>query len=176
MNMRNSEERRLDRELRYHFDQMVKASMAAGMTEAEARRQAQLEFGGIEQIKEECRDARGRWMEDFFKDLGYAARGLRRKPGLLLAPVVSLALGIGANTAIFSLINAIMLRTLPVKEPRQLVLITRITPAGKPGGLSYPLFQFYRDHMQSISAIEAEASTEAAIVMDGVEEVLSGEM
>ena len=79
-------------------------------------------------IKEDCRDVRGRWLEDLGKDLRYAARTLRRSPGFLAVSVLSLALGIGANTAIFSLINAVMLRSLPVKDPERLVQITRLTP------------------------------------------------
>ena len=76
---------------------------------------------------------RGRWLDDLVKDLRYALRTLRRNPGFAAVAVLSLALGIGANTAIFSLINAVMLRTLPVKEPDRLVQITRLTPDGRPG-------------------------------------------
>ena len=120
---------------------------------------AQLEFGGVEQIKEECRDVRGRWLEDLGKDLHYAARTLRRSPAFLLVSVVSLALGIGANTAIFSLINAVMLRPLPVREPQRLVQITRLRANGKPGVVSYPLFEYFRDNLKSISGAAAELAS-----------------
>src|SRR5579872_3910334 len=130
----------LDRELRYHFDRLVRDFIAAGVPREEARRRARLEFGGIEQIKEECRDAEGRWLEDFFKDLRYTARTLRRSPGFLAIAVLSLALGIGANTAIFSLIDALMLRSLPVQDPDRLVQIVRLGPDGRPWNVSYPLF------------------------------------
>src|SRR5215831_2314393 len=164
----------VDRELRYHFDRLVREYIATGMDPDEAQRRTRLEFGGVEQIKEECRDVRGRWLEDFGKDLRYSVRTLRRSPGLVA--VVSLALGIGANTAIFSLINAVMLRTLPVKEPERLVMTTRVTEEGKPGVVSYPLFEYFRDNLKSISAAAAEWSTNPAIVMDGSEELVNGEM
>src|SRR6266851_376742 len=160
-------EARLDAELRYHFERLVRESIAAGMQPGEARRRARLEFGGVEQIKEDCRDVRGRWLEDFGKDLRYTARTLRRSPGFLAVSVLSLAFGIGANTAIFTLINAVMLRSLPVKSPERLVQITRLTPDGKQGVVSYPLFQYFRDNLKSISASAVELSSTPAILLDG---------
>ena len=167
---------RIDRELRYHFERLVREYIAAGTTPEEARRRARLEFGGVEQIKEECRDVRGRWIADFFKDLRYAARTLRRSPGFLAVAVVSLALGIGANTAIFSLITAVMLRTLPVKEPDRLVLATRLTEERKPGVVSYPLFEYFRDNLKSLTGASAELSGNPAITMDAAEELVESEM
>src|SRR6266404_5197577 len=149
---RKTFETQLNAELRYHFETLVRDFVAAGVPPEEARRRARLEFGGVEQIKEQCRDVRGRWLEDLAKDLRYTARMLLRSPGFLAVSVLSLALGIGANTAIFSLINAVMLRSLPVQEPERLVQITRLTPEGKPGVISYPLFQYFRDNLKSISA------------------------
>jgi predicted permease len=169
-------ESRLDAELRYHFDRMVRESIAAGMPPEEARRRARLEFGGLEQLKDDCRDVRGRWLKDFWKDLRYAARGLRRRPGFLLVSVLSLALGIGANTAIFSLIDAVMLRSLPVKEPERLVRIARVQPDGRPASVSYPLFLYFRDNLKSLSDAEAEMSSDPSIVLDGAEELVTGEL
>src|SRR5215467_7287250 len=166
----------VDRELRYHFDRMIREYIATGMDPDEARRRTRLEFGGVEQIKEECGDVRGRWLEDFAKDLRYAVRSLRRSPGFVAVAVVSLALGIGANTAIFSLINAVMLRALPINEPERLVMTTRLTEEGKPGVVSYPLFEYFRENLKSIFGAAAELSTNPAIMMDGSEEVVNGEM
>src|SRR5258707_11979737 len=159
-------ETQLNAELRYHFEKLVGDFVAAGVPPEEARRRARLEFGGVEQIKEQCRDVRGRWLEDLAKDLRYTARMLLRSPGFLAVSGLSLALGIGANTAIFSLVNAVMLRSLPVKDPGRLVQITRLMPNGKPGVVSYPLFQHFRDNLTSISSAAAELSSDAAIVVD----------
>src|SRR6476646_6469103 len=173
---RTKAEAQLNQELRYHYEKLVRDSIAAGVDEAEARRLAQLEFGGLEQIKEECRDVRGRWFEDLGKDLHYAARTLRRSPGFLLVSVMSLALGIGATTAIFSLIDAVMLRPLPVREPQRLVQITRLRANGKPGVVSFPLFQYFRDNLKSLAGAAVELASGSTILMDGVEETVSTEL
>jgi predicted permease len=166
----------LDTELRYHFERLVRDFIASGVEPDEARRRARLEFGGLEQIKEDCRDVRGRWLQDLFRDLRYTARTLRRSPGFLAVAVLSLALGIGANTAIFTLIDTLMLRSLPVKDPSRLVQVTRLTPSGKPGVVSYPLFEYFRDHMKSIAGAAAELSGNPMLVVDGALEVVNTEM
>jgi predicted permease len=168
-------EERLDAELRDHFERMVQEFVAEGADAAEARRRARLEFGGMEQIKEECRDVRGRWLEDLGKDLLYSLRTLRRSPAFAAAAVGSLALGIGANTAIFSLINAVMLRSLPVKDPARLAQIARITPEGTATVVSYPIFTHMRDRLQTVENASVEQSANPAITIDGAEEVVDAE-
>ena len=129
---------RIRDEIAFHRDRLIDDYVAGGMDRQEAERRAFLEFGNPAQIEESVRDVRGRWLEDLARDLRYAARTLSRSRGFTAAALLSLALGIGANTAMFSLINAVMLRTLPVKEPERLVQVTRLMPDGRPGALSYP--------------------------------------
>src|SRR6202162_2721742 len=118
-------------EIQFHHDRLIEDYIAAGLTRDEAERRAFLEFGGAPQIEEAVRDVHGRWLEDLAKDLRYAFRTLRRNPGFTVVAVLLLALAIGANAAIFSLFNAVMLRRLPVKEPGRLVQIARIVSDGQ---------------------------------------------
>jgi predicted permease len=117
-------EDQLDAELRDHLERRVTDLTRGGMPEAEARRAARLEFGGLDQVKEECRDARGtRWIDELGQDLRYGVRMLVQSPAFTTVAVLSLALGIGANTAIFSLVNSLLLRGLPVPAAERLVIL-----------------------------------------------------
>src|SRR5450755_91691 len=114
----------LDRELQYHIGRRVSDLMLSGLTEREARRQAMLELGGLTQVREEVRDVwLSRWLRDFAYDLRFSARSFLRSPTFTATAVLSLALGIGATTAIYSLVNQVLLRALPVHQPERLVLI-----------------------------------------------------
>src|ERR1700689_3096568 len=135
-------ERQFESEVQYHLDRAAQSYIALGMDPREARRRARLEFGGAAQIQEDLRDVHHpRWLADLRQDLVYAARTLLRSPGFLACAVATLALGIGANTAIFSLIDAVMLRPLPVRDPSSLVQIARLSEIGAPRAVSYPLFE-----------------------------------
>jgi predicted permease len=147
-------ERELDRELRFHFEAQVKANLAAGLSADEAKRRAALEFGGLEQIKEECRDQRGgKWLEDFLHDLRYALRQLRKAPAFTVAAVLAMALGIGVNGALFIAFNAITLRPLPVHEPDELVRFR--APGYNDTRFSYPEYLDYRAAVQTFSGLAA---------------------
>ncbi len=133
---RDRMERELDAELQFHVDALVRDYMRAGLTERDARRRARLEFGGMEGLKEDCRDARGtRWLEDIVQDVRFASRLLIRERTLTLVAVVALGLGIGVNNTLFTILNAICLRGLQVDGINRLVdLSTR-----NAGGRSQPV-------------------------------------
>jgi len=114
----------LDRELRYHLDRRTSDLKKSGLTDDDARRQASLELGGVTQIQEEVRDVwLARWLRDFAYDLRFSARSFLRTPSLTITAVVSMMLGIGAATAIYSLVDQVLLHSLPVREPARLVLV-----------------------------------------------------
>jgi len=114
----------LDRELRYHLDRRITDLERSGLPPEEARRQAVLALGGVAQIQEEVRDVwLTRWLRDFIYDLRFSVRSFLRSPSFTITAVLSLMLGIGATTAIYSLVNQVLLRALPVRQPERLVLI-----------------------------------------------------
>src|SRR6266513_6480422 len=114
----------LDRELRYHIDRRVTDLIHSGLPEPEARRRVALELGGATQVREEVRDIwLTRWLRDFVYDLRFSARSFRRSPSFTATALLSLALGIGATTAIYSLVDQVILHALPVRDPQRLVLV-----------------------------------------------------
>src|SRR5262249_1396529 len=115
---RRQVEQELDEEIRYHIERQIEEHIAKGMTPEDARYATLRALGGVEQRKEECRDMRRvRLIEDLIQDLRYGLRTLRKSPGFTVVAALSLALGIGANTAIFSVVDPLMIRSLPVKDP-----------------------------------------------------------
>lgn len=128
---RGREERALDEELAFHIDMEAQMLVDAGVSPAEARRQAQLRLGGVEQCKEEVRDERGiGFLDDRWRDVAIAARSLARKPFFSLGVALTLALGIGATTTIYAVVDGVMLRPLPYEEPSALVTVGAISGAG----------------------------------------------
>ena len=158
---RGAVERELGRELRFHLDRETEKNARLGLTPEAAQYAAVRSLGRIAQIQEECRDMRRTsHIENFVRDLQYACRTLVKTPTFTLAAIATLTLGIGANTAIFQLLDAVRLRSLPVPEPHRLAQI-EIPEKGGFGishysdNLSYPLFQQIREHQQGFSGIFA---------------------
>jgi hypothetical protein len=121
---RQRREHDLERELRDHLERRVADLRQAGLNEDDARRRAAIEMGGVEQVQEDVRETwTWRWVDDALRDVRYAARSLRRSPAFTATAVLSLAIGIGASAALFSLVDQVLFRLLPVREPERLVLI-----------------------------------------------------
>jgi predicted permease len=138
-------ETELEKELRFHVEQHTADLIAEGRDPESARREARLTLGGPEQLKEDCRDARGtRWLEDLARDVRYALRTLRKQPAFAAVALVTLALGIGATTVMFTLINGVLLKPLAYPEPDRLFALQEQTDYSTPGGnlwaFTYPNF------------------------------------
>jgi predicted permease len=148
----------LQAELRFHLEREIEENIARGMTPQDARYAAIRSFGGVERVKEESRDVRGvRLLEDVWQDLRYGARTLLKRPGFTLAAVLTLALGIGANTAIFTIVHGALLRPLDYPKPDQLMYLTAEAPAigGARNALSAPEYTEFRQMNQSFAAVGA---------------------
>src|SRR5215510_296714 len=148
----------LEEEVRFHLEREIEENIARGMSPEEARFAALRSFGGVERVKEESRDGRGvRLLEEVWQDLRYGARTLRKNPGFTAVAVVALALGIGANSAIFSVISALLLRPLPFKDPEKLVQVweTDVKRGDNKMTASYPNFADWRDQNHVFEQIAA---------------------
>jgi predicted permease len=156
---RNAVEDELDAELRFHFDQHVEKLVHSGLPRAEARRRARLEFGGLDQVKEECRDARGTYfVETLAQDVRSAIRGLRRHPGFALAVILTAAMGIGATTAVFSVVDRILFRSLPYAHEDRLVSVGMMAPLDTNEFLfASPYFDLRRNHgpFEAVTSFQA---------------------
>ncbi len=167
---KNRVEHELDDEVSSYLDQLIDEKIAAGLSPDEARRAARIEFGGVDQVKEHVRDARiGSMIEQLWQDGRYALRILRGNPSFTAISVVTLALGIGANTAIFSLVDSILLRPLPYQQPERLVdLLQSHRQLGlNTWNLSQAGFVHLRDHNHSLEALAGYSSGGANLTGNG---------
>ncbi|MEO8125596.1 MAG: ABC transporter permease [Bryobacteraceae bacterium] len=163
----------LDRELQYHFDRRVNDLTAAGLPEWEARRQVTLELGGLPQVREEVRDVwLMRWLRDLAYDLRFSTRSLLRSPSFTATALLSLALGIGAATAIYSLVDQVILHALPVREPERLVLIDwkgdqAASGFGSYNLMSYPICRDLQAHERFFAGVLCRAATTVNLSVGG---------
>ncbi|MBI3667792.1 MAG: ABC transporter permease [Acidobacteria bacterium] len=162
-------ERALDEEMRFHLDMRTQENMEAGLPPEEARWAALRRFGNVMLLKEVMREMWGlRWLETLWQDLRYGLRMLRRSPAFTAVAVLSLALGIGANTAIFSIMDALLMRMLPVKNPEELVCLRT--------SVSFPAYKKLRDRNQSFSGLAVIRFMETSITVNGEAEPAYGQM
>jgi predicted permease len=163
---RETVECEMEEELRFHSERQLEKYLKRGMSRDEAQRRVRLDFGGLEQVKEECRDARGvSLLETLAQDLRYGWRTLLKSPGFAAAALFTLALGIGANTAIFSVVYGVLLQPLPFRDAARLVLLHETTPKVGDVSVSYPNFQDWRAQSRTFS--EMAAVTSVAFNMTG---------
>lgn len=153
---RNQVEQDLSEELQFHLDQKTQQYVASGLSADEARRRARREFGGFEQSKENCRDTRRvNYIQDLLQDLGFGLRMLRNSPAFALVAILTLALGIGANTAIFSVIHGVLLQPLPFPKQEQLLTLWEKDKEGTRSNTSWATFMDWNRLNHSFTGIAA---------------------
>ena len=151
---RKRRERELAAEMESHLQMHMDDNLRAGMSAPEARREALIKLGGVEQTKEIYRDRRGLpLLETLIQDLRFAGRMLLKNPGFTAVAVLTLAIGIGANTAIFSLVNGVLLRPLPYREPGRLTIVWGKDDQGKPGNVGYATYVDWRAQSKSFEEL-----------------------
>jgi predicted permease len=174
---RNKWEHDLTEEMRFHLEQQTSANIASGMTPEEARRQAVLQLGAVEGIKEDCREQRrGFWLETLWTDVRYGLRMLRKDPGFTAVAVLTLALGIGANTAIFSVVNGVLLNPLPFPHAEQLVTLSESKPNFATGSISYPNFRDWQRNNHTFASMAISRPISFSLTGTGNAEQLRAEL
>jgi predicted permease len=170
-------ERELEAELTFHVDEETRRLVASGVDRAEAKRRALATFGRIEPIKELARDARRtRWVEDLAHDVRYAGRMMRRNPGFTLAAVLSLAIGIGANSTIFSVADALLVRPLTIDRPEEVYFPDRTGFDEQNLRFSHPGYERLRDGVADVSFAAMSSLARMQATMDGPAEQMLGQL
>jgi predicted permease len=168
----------LSDEMSFHLEKQIEQNMAAGMTPEEARYAALRKFGGVEQVKEECRDTWGvRFIDTLFQDIRFGLRMLAKNRGFTAVAILTLAIGIGANTAIFSLIDAVMLRMLPVQRPSELRLVGMVDPQSTGEAdpeFTNPLWEQVRNRQDVFSGVFAWGSDRFDLAQGGAVHYVNG--
>ncbi len=172
-------EARMDRELQFRLDSLIRDYMSQGFTREQAELRARREFGSLDLTKDECRDERpAEWFDHFLSDVRYAARGLRRSPGFAAAVILTLALGIGANTAIFSVVHAVLLKPLPYTGSNRIYAAEIVIPERRSQFPSIPVtiqaFLEWRRSDTAFSGMAALRPWECNLTGDGDAERLGG--
>lgn len=161
---RREQEVQLHKELQFHVEQRAADLMRSGMSEEAARRAVRQEFGGMDQVKEDCRDARGtRWIEDLGQDVRYALRLLAKNPSFAAMAIATLALGIGINTVAFTFFNAFVLRPLPLLEPEALVRLNALDRNGRNQLFSIPEYRDIQTGNNVFSGIIAQVQLPVSV-------------
>ncbi|MGH9745228.1 MAG: ADOP family duplicated permease [Candidatus Acidiferrales bacterium] len=174
---RGAWEREMREELRFHVEQQTAVNIAAGMPREAARRAAQLQFGGAESVKEDCREqSRGFWLETLWSDVRYGARMMARSPGFTIVAILTLALGIGANTAIFSVVNGVLLNPLPFPQSEQLVTLSESKPNFATGSISYLNFRDWQKDNHTFSSMAISRPISFSLTGSGEAEQLKAEL
>jgi predicted permease len=169
-------DREVDDEILAHLELAERDAVAAGLIPEEARQAARRNFGGIEQMKEDHRDHRGvRWIENLLRDFRYGVGSLARDPGFAAVTIGLLALGIGANSAMFSIVDAVLLKPLPFPEPERMVRVWEAPPAGRNGTTTLTFLDWKRQG-DIFEALSVECPTKAAVETGGDPARVSGKL
>ena len=172
---RSRNAKQLNDEIQFHLEQQIAESIVAGMSPQEASHAAMRTFGNPTFLKEETRDTWGWiWLEHIVGDVRYGLRSLRKNPGFTAVAVLTLALGIGANTSVFTFMNAMVIRTLPVERPSELFLLGPFDSHQGDLGFSYPLYEAVRDENRTLAGVFGSARGRLNVSVDGQAELAPG--
>lgn len=169
-------EREMNREIEFHLDMATRRNLERGMTPQDAARQAKLAFGGAEAFREEAREAhRARVVENLAADIRYAVRGLRRSPSFTVAAILTVALGLGASTAIFTVVNAALLRPVPIPRPDDFTYLGWVwAKGGEIPALTAFQYEFVRDHSRAFDAVATYGTAEVHVGNESASPPLRG--